>query len=100
MKQISLMAVCAGLAVVLMNAAALSQEHEHQHRASETDTLQMMVIGEGEMKYTCPMAGDKVFSSGPEKCPVCGMDLREMTGGDKERLEALQKDHTVIKRKK
>lgn len=69
-------------------------ETGHEHEAEEKSVI---MIGEGAMKYTCPMPDDMVFSAEPGKCPVCNMNLVEMQPEDQKRMVELQKKHPVKK---
>ncbi|MCP3682149.1 MAG: efflux RND transporter periplasmic adaptor subunit [bacterium] len=57
------------------------------------------LIGEGDMKYTCPMPEDMVFSSEPGSCPECGMDLKEMTPDQVKQMNNLLETHEAEKYK-
>ena len=48
------------------------------------------LIGDGEMRYTCLMVDDMVFSANSGECPVCGMNLVEMDDDHTKRLDNLQ----------
>ena len=60
----------------------------------------MLLMGEGEMTYHCPMTEHKVFAAEPGKCSVCGMNLKKMSETDKKRMEKLLKTQKVIRIKK
>jgi len=62
-----------------------------EEKVKSTVTL----IGDGEMTHTCPMPEDMVFSSDEGKCPVCGMNLVEMTPEQKVKMEELIRTHEV-----
>ena len=56
--------------------------------------MPVTLIGDGEMKYTCPM-GELVFSSEPAECTICGMELKEMSSEQKENMNELIESHPV-----
>ena len=57
----------------------------------------MLLMGEGEMTYFCPMTEDKVFAAEPGRCPVCGMNLKKMSDTDKKNMQKLLKTQKVIR---
>ncbi|MFC1563949.1 efflux RND transporter periplasmic adaptor subunit [candidate division KSB1 bacterium] len=59
--------------------------------------MSLIFIGEGEMTHYCPMEEDKVFASGEERCPRCGMKLRKMDDAQKEKMRKLMETHEVIR---
>ena len=71
------------LIFVISVSSALSQEKTVQD---------MVFIGIGDMKYTCIMTGDKVFSHEPGKCPKCGMNLKEMTDEEMENMHTMMQE--------
>ncbi|MCH8286066.1 hypothetical protein IIB79_05995 [candidate division KSB1 bacterium] len=75
------------LIVVISVSLAFSQEKTAQD---------MVFIGVGDMKYTCPMKGDMVFSSEPGECPKCGMDMKEMTAEEMENMPGMTQKTGMI----
>ena len=72
---------------------------EEQEGHSNQDVKAITVIGEGDIKYACPMPDDMVFSDKEGKCPKCGMDFKEMTEEDHNRFEELKKQYRIKKQK-
>ena len=66
-----------------------------QAETTEAAAVHVTLAGEAEMRYTCPMPEDMVFAADAGKCPVCGMNLIEMTEDDHKRLQKFQKNHPV-----
>ncbi len=76
-------------------------EHTEHDSHGEHGEMFITLIGDGDMKYTCPMEECMVFSATPDaNCTSCGMKLREMTEKDKDRLKKLKKEYKVKKVKK
>ena len=89
--------------LLFLSVNVCSQEHgEHKGEMIKHDPKNntMLLMGEGEMTYHCPMTEDKVFASEPGKCTVCGMNLKKMSETDKNRMEKLLKTQEVIRIKK
>ena len=72
------------------------EQEEHSH---QDDIKAITLIGEGDLKYACPMPEDMVFSTEPGDCPVCGMHFKEMTEEDHNRFEELKKQYRIKKQK-
>ncbi|MFC1492342.1 heavy-metal-associated domain-containing protein [candidate division KSB1 bacterium] len=78
-----------------------SENPEHMMADADHSEKVVTLIGDGDMKYTCPMEVCMVFSATADaRCTECGMKLREMKPEDKDRLEKLQKEFKVKKIKK
>ncbi|MCP4724241.1 MAG: heavy-metal-associated domain-containing protein [bacterium] len=81
----------------------MEEMHSEMSENAEMEHSEKVVtlIGDGDMKYTCPMEVCQVFSATADaRCTECGMKLREMKSEDKERLEKLLKEYKVKKVKK
>ncbi|MFC1553477.1 heavy-metal-associated domain-containing protein [candidate division KSB1 bacterium] len=75
--------------------------HEEEHKADQVEMQMITFIGEGDMKYTCPMPECMMFSSDKDaRCTECGMKLKAMDAKDNMHLLMLQETHKVKKIKK
>ncbi len=74
MKKSILILSFAVMAIVSVSLTSCSNSNKDSNESKVTEKTNV-----AEVKYQCPMKceGDKTYNE-PGKCPVCGMDLKEV----------------------
>ena len=67
--------------IALTGFSFISCKDEAKKETTQETTLETTTDEVAKVEYACPMKceGDKTYTDKDVKCPVCGMDLKEVT---------------------